>query len=746
MAPNKPLGPSTAFVNEGYYEGEPNLSWASEEFGFKVYADQLAEGLRDNKGPFTLGVYGRWGSGKTTFCQTLLKSIEERKGKAGKKPITIEFNAWQCDKGEKPVLLLLDIIAEELSEHDTGKNLATAFRSLIYGLKFNLEAGVPFFGKVKADMDLSRAIEREAALHQEYMKKTQFTRKFSELKELMKKSPIQIMIFVDDLDRCDPKTAIATLEEIKLLLNLPNTLFIFALNRRIFEEYLVKHYHDDFGVENFSVDRYIAKLIQYGIYVPKPKHALGKFIEAHLRGDTSEGEETPAENKLSIDKVAYQQIKEIIGKTAAGNPRTALASINTAIHLDKVLQGDPNKEIDVAKMKRILLLDGLYRFSPAFFTELVQFPSTRHYVFFCHKKKAHLSRLLHYFTIHGKQEDYIKFISFFFETQKINSSSRLEEVDAIFDRSFETRFRLNWYPVSVDAGIMFNFDKLHTNDIRLFYASTVEGYLETLENLDAADGTTVTTHLKEFVDKTLNVPQITDAPGEVLIILRDIRLYATGASSRSHQAKSSDGPFFTVQDGIWKEVVKIGATICDGMADLLPPGPAALQYLQVKFNFSWVQEESKHDSKEGLIDLVTYHLNNYVSFYSVSEWHDSIHFYAYLNVLKTGAYETRKRLKTAPVQKASTQDEKPILGFRLTLERQTHASKSRLSTRTQDLISQINSHILRIEKHKPEYVMPKHNITLGIDPPEQKKKTTPKTKNYRKHLPRSINNIYKRKR
>jgi len=45
----------------------------SESFdglGFETYASVLADAARGNPGPFTIGVFGEWGTGKTSLTET----------------------------------------------------------------------------------------------------------------------------------------------------------------------------------------------------------------------------------------------------------------------------------------------------------------------------------------------------------------------------------------------------------------------------------------------------------------------------------------------------------------------------------------------------------------------------------------------------------------------------------------------------------------------------------------------------
>ena len=51
----------------------------SDLFGFDAYASTIA-GLianKDNKTPLVIGIYGSWGSGKTTLMQTVISQLKQ---------------------------------------------------------------------------------------------------------------------------------------------------------------------------------------------------------------------------------------------------------------------------------------------------------------------------------------------------------------------------------------------------------------------------------------------------------------------------------------------------------------------------------------------------------------------------------------------------------------------------------------------------------------------------------------------
>ena len=61
--------------------------------GHQDYCDGLVEMIRDveSSGSFTIGIYGQWGSGKTSMLRQIKKSLDETSSEV----VTVWFNPWQ---------------------------------------------------------------------------------------------------------------------------------------------------------------------------------------------------------------------------------------------------------------------------------------------------------------------------------------------------------------------------------------------------------------------------------------------------------------------------------------------------------------------------------------------------------------------------------------------------------------------------------------------------------------------------
>jgi formylglycine-generating enzyme required for sulfatase activity len=271
---------------------------------FSDYRAALGQILRHAQTPVTVGVFGPWGSGKTSLLRMLKRDLDNSVLTGLR---TVWFTAWKYDRhdalwrafilrvldalhpresGEgppekRPRLInptnpkqireidLLNKLEESVYRpvdwQELGRWTANWGQLLKEGGKASAEIaaafipGGPALRKVfkllgtnkEADEEVANAVaavRREIhAYHREQLESMeQFETTFCEALELILGAHGRLVIFVDDLDRCLPEKALEVLEAIKLFLEVPGTVFVVGMDREVIERGLEHRYESFF--------------------------------------------------------------------------------------------------------------------------------------------------------------------------------------------------------------------------------------------------------------------------------------------------------------------------------------------------------------------------------------------------------------------------------------------------------------------------------------------------------------------
>ena len=248
-----------------------------------------------------MGVSGGWGAGKSTMLNLISDSLKTRcEGQF----LFVEFNAWLYQGYDDARAALMEVIVRQLIEHaeekktgldkakdllsrvnwlrlaglTTGPALSVATGGIEVGLiAAALSVAINFTdGKVE-DKDIAaaanagRAIAKEAGKlikpSEDSSPPQQIQELRNHLEETLCEMGVTLVVFVDDLDRCLPSTAISTLEAIRLFLFLPNTAFIIAADDRMIRQAVRVHFQGA-DLDDDLVTSYFDKLVQVPLRVP----------------------------------------------------------------------------------------------------------------------------------------------------------------------------------------------------------------------------------------------------------------------------------------------------------------------------------------------------------------------------------------------------------------------------------------------------------------------------------------------
>lgn len=272
--------------------------WSDNEssldlLGFRHLVDVVKSIVREPALlPATIGVYGDWGSGKSS----LLRMVESEL-RSSDEVLVLTFNGWLFEGHEDAKAALMGSILEALCKDQTltnkGKQLLAKLlkrvnwlslgglavkAAIAYGSGDPSVLGVPVdAGATAAAMeglkqakdvsaeDVERFI-REDSAQERRRSVMEFRDDFAKLLSETKRK--RLVVVIDDLDRCMPETIIETLEAIKLFLFVPNTAFIIGADQRLVR-YAVRRRFPELPGERADVGRdYLEKLVQFSVHVP----------------------------------------------------------------------------------------------------------------------------------------------------------------------------------------------------------------------------------------------------------------------------------------------------------------------------------------------------------------------------------------------------------------------------------------------------------------------------------------------
>ncbi len=276
--------------------------------------------------PVTIGVHGDWGAGKSS----VLKMLEDAFAKDDR-VLYLWFNGWTFEGFEDAKTVVIETIVDELRRaRPMSKKVADAAKKVLKrvdwlklarkagGFAFTAATGIPTFDQVKGLYDTATAFIAKPQDHlsiddlksvaekaREFLKESpeesdnlpQHIHAFrAEFKELLDAADIdQLVVIVDDLDRCLPKTAIATLEAIRLFLFVDRTAFVIGADELMIE-YAVREHFPDLPPSSGPVSyarNYLEKLIQIPFRIPALGLAETRIYVTLLLAENALGSKDP---------------------------------------------------------------------------------------------------------------------------------------------------------------------------------------------------------------------------------------------------------------------------------------------------------------------------------------------------------------------------------------------------------------------------------------------------------------------
>lgn len=307
----------------GLFTDNPTASVAEDKFGFALFADKLKDLILETERlPFCVGIFGAWGSGKTSFMNMLQGLINEHaKGQANDKIKTIWFNPWKYDKKEDLwnalIQTILNAIIEEQSVGPEIKEKAKKLALATTWLALKKTISAVSAGMISEE-NLDKIVEAFNDKDEKYYRHiNQFEKDFADVVKDYTNDG-KLIIFIDDLDRCLPENAITVLESLKLFIGDAHCIFILGMDHAIVEAGIKTRYGKDAPIAGRD---YLDKIIQVPFFLPPVPY---EKLKASLQVDES-------------SKALTDDIWNVIHLGMGGNPRKTRRFVNSFYLLQRFL-------------------------------------------------------------------------------------------------------------------------------------------------------------------------------------------------------------------------------------------------------------------------------------------------------------------------------------------------------------------------------------------------------------------------
>ncbi|MCD8414376.1 KAP family NTPase [Tenacibaculum dicentrarchi] len=246
-------------------------------FNFEHYAKKVQKIIQNNSNnseALTIGIYGKWGEGKTSFLNLINDEIDiwKDKEKGQKGILKYHFNPWRYSTEEEMLFDFFDglskmmFVEQETELQKISKKITEYYN---YIEKIKLKGKVGFFLKI---LNFFAEISKKD--------KVTLDKIIKSINDKLKGLSYKIVVFIDDIDRLDKDEIYTILKLIKLNANFDNFVYIVALD----ENHVAKAIGQRYGESSEDGKLFLEKIINIPIHLPKIESADFKhFFEVKLK-------------------------------------------------------------------------------------------------------------------------------------------------------------------------------------------------------------------------------------------------------------------------------------------------------------------------------------------------------------------------------------------------------------------------------------------------------------------------------
>lgn len=246
------------------YNSDKPIKYFEEDFlGRGYFAKQLGDTILSigSNDTLTIGLYGKWGSGKTSIINMAIEEIENKSSNKIKAPLIIRFAPWNFTDNQNLIIQFFKQLKNELkikNYKEFSKGLGEALDS--YSGAIELAQSVPGIGEYVSILKMTinflskklkgiNANDGIAATKHKLIQELKLTNK-------------KIIVVIDDIDRLSNEQIRMVFQLVKEVGNLPNITYLLAMDKDVVTRALKE-------VQYCDGEEYLEKIVQVPFEIPK---------------------------------------------------------------------------------------------------------------------------------------------------------------------------------------------------------------------------------------------------------------------------------------------------------------------------------------------------------------------------------------------------------------------------------------------------------------------------------------------
>lgn len=264
---------------KGFCLDAPLSESGTDSLNREKVVEQICQRIKNtaNKdASFAIGITSEWGNGKTSFLNLIKRNLKRNLDHDKKQRVIIDYNPWLNSDRKSATLSFFDEMSSALRAYDSSLS-----NDILKYAKMLIESSA---GKYANLLNACLSLDGIPTLRE----------RFEEINDAIKRTKLQIVVFIDDLDRLYDSEILEVLRLIRNSANFSNTIFIVAYDRNYLVAALKK-------VNEYHPYAYLEKIFQLELPLPQfERNIVEKLLFHKLSPYLLDEEISELEGMLSI--------------------------------------------------------------------------------------------------------------------------------------------------------------------------------------------------------------------------------------------------------------------------------------------------------------------------------------------------------------------------------------------------------------------------------------------------------------